>query len=270
VRHYGRKSLEISKELIDSLGFLNRARKHSKYFTRERKMPFKKLICFLLSMIKESSQNALERYFKKTGEDLYLSRQAFSEARQKLEWEVFRELFEIAAEVPCQGEIERWHGFRLMAIDGTKINLPNDPPLRSSPCAQGSILYDILNDLIVDALIAADERSLAREHLEKLTGMASFGKEPVLFDRGYPSLELMMWLQDKNIDFVMRVRQKFDTGIDALPRRDHQAELEKGGKGPVAVRVFKFRLPSGETETLITSLKGKEYKNRIFKGTVQQ
>jgi hypothetical protein len=77
----------------------------------------------------------------------HLSQQAFSEARQKLKWEAFRELFEITVDTPYQGEIERWHGFRVMAIDGTKINLPNDPPLReyfgtvragnSSPCAQG-------------------------------------------------------------------------------------------------------------------------------------
>jgi hypothetical protein len=242
-------------------------------------MPFKKLIYFLLSMIKESSQNALERFFEKIGEDIYLSQQAFSEARQKLKWEAFRELFDITVEVPYQGEIERWNGFRVMAIDGSKINLPNDRPLRdyfgtvgagnSSPCAQGSILYDILNDLIVDARIepmSTDERTLAREHLEKLAGMASFGKELVLFDRGYPSVELIQWLQEKRIDFVMRVREKFDRGIDALGRGEHEIELEKGGVGPIAVRVIKFRLPSGEIETLISSLKGKEYPMGIFKG----
>jgi hypothetical protein len=76
-----RESRETSKEVIDSLGFLNRTKKHPKDCTRERKMPFKTRIYFLLSMIKESAQNALERYVTKRGEDLYLSQQAFSEAR---------------------------------------------------------------------------------------------------------------------------------------------------------------------------------------------
>jgi hypothetical protein len=89
--------------------------------------------------------------------------------------------------------------------------------------------------------MARDERSLAREHREKLSGMASLGKELVLFGRGYPSLELITWLQDKNIDFLMRVRQKFDRGIDALPWGDHPVALEKGRVGPVAVRVITFR-----------------------------
>jgi hypothetical protein len=82
-----RKALEAIKALIGSRGFLNRTRKSPEDFTRERKMPFKKLVCFLLSMIKESSQNAPERYFAKAGEVIYMSQQAFSEARKKLKWE---------------------------------------------------------------------------------------------------------------------------------------------------------------------------------------
>jgi hypothetical protein len=44
-------------------------------------MPFKKLIYFMVSMIKESAQNALERYFGKIGETIHTSQQAFSLAR---------------------------------------------------------------------------------------------------------------------------------------------------------------------------------------------
>jgi hypothetical protein len=73
-------------------------------------MPFKKLIYFLLSMIKESSQNALERYFGKLGEAVHMSQQAFSEARKKLRWQAFRELFESTVEATYQGMIKRWGG----------------------------------------------------------------------------------------------------------------------------------------------------------------
>ncbi|MDR2404633.1 MAG: hypothetical protein LBD78_11465 [Spirochaetaceae bacterium] len=43
----------------------------------------------------------------------------------------------------------------------------------SSPCAQGSVLYDIENDVVGDARIepmAVDERTLAAGHMRKLTG----------------------------------------------------------------------------------------------------
>ena len=59
-------------------------------------MGFKKLMFFLLSMIKESSQNALERFFDKIGEDTFMSQQAFSLARQKIKWEAFWDLFVLA------------------------------------------------------------------------------------------------------------------------------------------------------------------------------
>jgi hypothetical protein len=242
-------------------------------------MPFKKLVYFLLSMIKESSQNALERYFAKAGEVISMSQQAFSEARKKLKWEGLRELFEVTVETIYQGEIKRWRGFRLLAIDGSKINLPNDPRLReyfgtigagnSSPCAQGSVLYDIENDVVVDARIepmARDERSLAAEHIKKLAGMRTFGKELILFDRGYPSMELIELLKREKIDFVMRVREKFDLGIDGLGKGDHRVVLEKGGLGPVEVRVVKFDVRGGERETLITSLTDKRYSFGGFKG----
>jgi hypothetical protein len=62
-----------------------RAKKRKQDFTRKRKMTFKELIYFMLGMVKESSQNALERFFPKVGkEHIHMSQQAFSAARQKI------------------------------------------------------------------------------------------------------------------------------------------------------------------------------------------
>jgi hypothetical protein len=197
-------------------------------------MPFKKLIYFLLSMIKESSQNALERYFGKLGQTIHMSQQAFSQGRQKLKWQALREIFETTVTALCGGTLTRWRGYRLLAIGGSKINLPNDPDVREyfgvirggegSPCAQGSILYDIENDLIAGARlepIATGERTLAQEHIQVLCGLGPFGKELIIFDRGYASIELIELLFEKKIDFLMRVKKNFDAGIDALNRGDH-------------------------------------------------
>jgi hypothetical protein len=35
-----------------------------------------------------------------------MSQQAFSQARQKLKWEAFQQLFEVTVEAGCRGEIE--------------------------------------------------------------------------------------------------------------------------------------------------------------------
>jgi hypothetical protein len=50
-------------------------------------MPFKKLMYFMLGMVKKSSQNALERFFPKIKEAVRMSQQAFSQARQKVKAE---------------------------------------------------------------------------------------------------------------------------------------------------------------------------------------
>jgi hypothetical protein len=47
----------------------------------------KKLIWFMLGMVKGSTQNALERFFPKLQEATHMSQQAFSLARQKVKAE---------------------------------------------------------------------------------------------------------------------------------------------------------------------------------------
>lgn len=233
-------------------------------------MGFIKLIFFMLSMRKDSTQNALERFFKMLSINIYISQQAFSLARQKIKWEAFRELFDCGVNahyVNYEDEILRWKGFRISAIDGSIVSLPNDPPLRkyfgtgggnTSPSAQGSLLYDILNRMVMDAQIepmSVDERTLAQRHIQQLRKLDSFKewKEMILFDRGYPSFELIKELLEVKIHFVMRVREKFSIAIDSLSRGDHTVKLERGGE-VIPVRVIKFRLKSGENETLITDL----------------
>jgi hypothetical protein len=67
-----------------------------------------------------------------------------------------------------------------------------------------SLLYDLENDIIVDAKIgpvSGNERAMAEEHLQALLGLERFeqGRELMLFDRGYPSHELIKPLQDKTL-----------------------------------------------------------------------
>jgi hypothetical protein len=149
---------------VDSKDFENRSKKRARDFTRNRKMGFKRLIYFLLSMIKESSQNALERYFAKNGEDIFMTQQAFSLARQKLKWEALRELFDLTVNGHYENyadEIKRWNGLRIYAVDGSVVLLPDDRMLREyfgttglgnkSAAARGSLLYDVLNNVVADA-----------------------------------------------------------------------------------------------------------------------
>ncbi|MEG0836105.1 MAG: transposase, partial [Christensenellaceae bacterium] len=106
-----------------------------------------------------------------------------------------------------------------MAIDGSKMQLPNDPALLEAfvgtgagakvPTAQASFLYNPLNDIVVDAKLAplsTDERTLAKEHLMALSRLNTIKKKLILFDRGYPCADLIAALQASHCDFLFRVR----------------------------------------------------------------
>jgi hypothetical protein len=159
-------------------------------------------------------------------------------------------------------EIDLWNDWKVFAIDGTAIALPNTRELRDifgvsgvksdSATARGSILYDVLNDRIMDAAIgkySRSEREFARDHIVQLSKACGTKKTIIIFDRGYPSLDLIHCLNQAGLHFLMRVRKKWNLPVDAT-QSDSLVKLD----GETTVRVVKFLLPSEDQETLITNL----------------
>jgi hypothetical protein len=269
----------FTDQLISSVEFLDQARKKTQYFTRNRKMPFKRLIAFILNMIKSSIQTCLDTFFENIGqEDVCITQQSFSEARDKIKWEAFRELFRQTRDLIYTGYTNTWHGYRLMAIDGTKIQLPDDKSLRkhfgttgkgnTAATGQASALYDIINKILIDVQLSPmiiDEREQAFSHILGLCTIPSFCKECIIFDRGYASFELLKHLTELNIHYVFRLKRHFDLAIDKLPEGDHYTVLHRDGQADIRVRVIKFALPSGEVETLITDITDKRMGTSAFK-----
>jgi hypothetical protein len=239
-------------------------------------MPFKKLMWFMLDMVKASSQNALERFFPKIKEATRMSQQAFSQARQKVKWEAFEELFRASVRGSYHETLKDWQGFMLMAVDSSHIALPRDAELKAyygacgkelnAVTARASLLYDIENDIIADAKIeplTVDERNLAKGNLEVLAVLGrGFGKRKtlVIFDRGYPSKDFINYLQGKEIKYVMRVQKGFNARIDGLKKGSKIIRLGEG----IKVRALAFTLSSGEREALITNLDEGEMEDEAF------
>jgi hypothetical protein len=254
--------------ILFSTLFLELARKKVTDFTRNRKLSFVGIFGLLINLIRTSTQTALDRFFDIIGDTRYISQQAFSKARQKIRWQSCQYLMREMVKRIYQYRTKTWHGYRLLAIDGAKIQLPTDKLLKlafgtlgkngSAVTAQSSVLYDILTGIIIDAILQpswVDERTLAMEHLKQLQEMRCDYKDLVLFDRGYPSFELIQFCEYNGITFIMRVKRKFNTDIDKLALGCHNFNLKNKNEKPIRVRVIKFKLPkSGETETLITNL----------------
>ena len=270
---------EHSQEMINSEEYLKKARKQPRYFTRKRKMPFTKLIAFMLNMIKSSIQTCLDKFFENLLDfETHMTEQSFSEARQKIRWEAFQDLFKMTVQKIYSHGYDKWHGYRVSAIDGSKVQLPDEEALREhfgvlgkneqAATGQASALYDIYNNVIIDARLepmTTDERTLAMQHIDELCKMESFDKECTIFDRGYASFEMVETMIERNIHFVMRVRRGFNKEIDALSPGDHYLTLKKNGRQDIRVRVLKFFLPSDEIEMLITDIFDKRMGVKAFK-----
>jgi hypothetical protein len=92
---------------------------------------------FMLNLVKESSQNAFERFFPKIKEAVHMTQQTFSLARQKVKWEAFQELFQAGEKGSYNETIKDWRGFLLLAADSSHIALPPDAALREYYGATG-------------------------------------------------------------------------------------------------------------------------------------
>ena len=269
--------VKMAKEIIYSQEFKEMARKLPKYFTRNRKMPFEELVVFMLFHLRCSMPSSLRRYFKAKERSETMSQQSLSEAREKLNVDAFAYLYRKSSETMVAYRTEKWHGYRLYAIDGTKVSLPDDMKLlkhygstgrnNKSPTAQASAMYDVLNDTLVDVAIApmkTSERMLALQHINATKELCSNDKKLHVYDRGYASFDFINELESQGIFYLMRVKTKFNLDIDRQSKSDGYIWLEKDGKR-IHLRVIKFELDSGEIEMLITNITDKRLGKKAFK-----
>lgn len=162
-----------------------------------------------------------------------------------------------------ENEVPKFMGYKVFAIDGTTVSLPNTPELleyfggsgsnADSPSARASIMYDVVNDRIVDAAVtkySVSEHELAKNHINRLSNVCCTDNALVIFDRGYPSAELIRLLQKHSMRYLMRVRKKWNLAVDAASVGSSIVKISE----EITLRVIKFALPSGEIETLITNL----------------
>ena len=202
-----------------------------KSFTRERKLGFEKMMTMIIKKSNKSIQNSLNDMQLDLGEETSISNSAYTQARAKLNYTAFQEYAQMSSNMFYEdGEYEKYNNFRLLAIDGSVVTLPNSEDIRSEfnpmnvRCqiegfkkevaqARASVLFDVLNTVAVDSsltnknkseennLIAYDERTLALEHLEYCTK-----DDLVVMDRGYPSYELFAKYAQRT-NFLVRLKK---------------------------------------------------------------
>ena len=216
--------IEFIKKIITSHDFIDRHRKNSSDFTRERKLPAHSLITFLLSLVRGSYQNELDRFFNiLKSSDIpirFVTKAALAKARMKLKYQAFIELNQKLNQFfENRFKPKTWYGFRLLITDGSTIRLPHTEDIskhfgvwrvrqgRPSPMARISQLYDPLNNITVDAAISpksVGERNMAANHFLSL-----LPNDLMLMDRGYPAWWLFALIISLNAHFCARISKKW-------------------------------------------------------------
>jgi hypothetical protein len=273
------KASNYTINLIKSPSYLCEVRFSPKYFTREGKMNFVSLITFILNFTKKTLQLELDAFFKDVkGTENTITKQAFSEARQKISPKAFQILFEENVKLFYTAtDLKTYKGYQLLAIDGSTLELKNTEELRATfgyaensaikvARARISGLYDLENGIMIDAIIGQyerDEREFAIEHLKKLPEYGT-RKYLVIFDRGYPSKQLISVLAKSGIDFLMRVSTSFIREVNEVKSCDEIVEFRYKDE-KYKLRVIKIILETGEEEILISSILDESFAYSDFK-----
>ena len=288
----------ISKEIFSN-SLKNDFKVSGEDFTRTRKQSFSCTLLFMMNFLRKSLTIEIENFVNHLKRDCGNSKftpftkSAFVQCRKKIKPEVFKRLNTILVDEFYTDNdlvIKLWNGYRVLAVDGSSVNLPFTKELEQiygltknqtstgTVQARVSVLYDVLNNYVLDGILSKKsigERALALQHLVK-----SKVNDFIIYDRGYPSFDFIYEHYRKELAFLIRTKISFSAVTKAFITSGKTSQIieiypgknvdltdkEYDKNTPLKVRMIRIDLPNGGTELLITSLlDSKKYKHKIFK-----
>jgi hypothetical protein len=286
--------MEALKEKIFSSEIIETYKMNKTDFTRNRKQSFAQMILMMINCLKKTLAIEIDNFIKNVYyriKDVQVespTKSAFVQQRKKINPAVFKELSDCITENyygKFSNDVKRYKGLRLLAVDGSKITLPDTEVLRTefgtasnqhTRFAQGlcSVLYDPLNKMVIDSVLESSEigeRELALRHFDCLKK-----NDLVIYDRGYTSYEFIYESFKLKSDFLIRASVGFNNIIKAFVKSGKTSEItffiapkkhqDKIQYSPLKVRLIRVVLSTGEIEVLITSLLDEQkYPSSTFK-----
>lgn len=262
-----------------------RFRVQARDFTRVRVLTWPVVILVMLRGQKVALQTAVNKFFSAVGEVWrVVTASAYRQARQKVQPEVFVYLNTVACEefytrYGEDNEVVRWHGQRVLGVEGSYLNLPDTEETRQEFSVQtnqhpggeqvqalASVLYDLRNDVGLSAALGpkqAEKNLLFRTHLA-----ATQGGDVLVCDRAYADYSVMAMIVAHQCHFVIRFPRQSFTAVNAFwaaAASEQVVTLAVTSKArayvaaphlptTLQVRLLKVGLASGEVEVLGTDL----------------
>lgn len=290
MKAYDRMIKTFKKFDIDRIKEIGRIQK--KDFTRERKMPFKDILRYIISQKGKTIAMEINNYYKEINKrDERVTKQAFCKQRCRLNPEVFRTLGrEYVESFYEDSEYKTYKGYIVTAVDGTILEIPNSKELqkeyecqsltdnnrRKSARAKASGIYDVENNIMIDAIIEkynTPERQLAKKNLEAMIKIIGTDKKIIsIFDRGYMSVGMLFHLASMPIYYLFRVQKdkcieekssmkSDDEVVDIKMSKkrlenilDEDIKIKAKQIDKIKARIVRIVLSTAEEEYLITNI----------------
>ena len=258
-----------------------------KAFVRQCKLTLPSLIVLLLSLTASGKHQGVDgkvgaffRPARRSGlwpDAEAVHRSTVTKARAKLSWTAFEHLHHdavrLAYEVWPTGYEFAWRGLSVFAIDGSQYRLPASDAVRVAfdpdsgldhpgqghyPQCLVSTAYDVFRRLPVARTVQSMAHANEREEVKALLPHVPSGGV-LLLDRGYPSHELIAYLQRHYRGYWL-IRCPASATFPAVEAfvQSGQAEavitLQPPRAEPIRLRVLRLTGPEGELSVLLTNL----------------
>ncbi len=306
-----KKSLIRRKEILKDMIYaentkkLCRLPKDTNSFTRKRKLSYSDLLLLTLNKQGKNTSFEIRDYeMNKKGENkVNYTDEAYLKQRRHLNPEVFKEMNKAYLKdfYGDKKHIIKNKGYIVLAIDGSKDEIPNTEQNRKEFGESGnsqskrkvaralfSGIYDVYNHFFIDTQIAninVSEIELAKKNIETCEKIIGQNKIIVVLDRGYPSIELFEWLNERNIKFLMRLSPN-----DYIKERNEMKEEDEGvfleysyarmnklrkkhpeiyekirDKKGIKLRILNVKVNENISESLITNVFNEDFQVEDFK-----
>lgn len=295
---FNKEGINNLQEKIDNEKFKNSFKLKQTDFTRNRKMNFKDVICYIINKKGLCTNMEINNYFEKINSDNLISAQSLLDQRKKLNPVAFFELNKdyiknFYNDFP--NEVKTYNGYLVKAIDGSDIEVPNSKKSKENygyingdsengiPRASASCVYDVLNKYITTSTInpyRTSEMEMSRVQMQEDSEISNKYKSIYVMDRGYVCIETMVFCLLTNKKFIIRLdsraytkeRSKITTNdeyIDFKYTKDRTAKryfrdenLRQYARELKSsnLRIVTHTLNTGEVEQLITNLAKEEMK----------
>ena len=272
-------------------------------FIRNRKMTQKEYTAFILSQRSCTGYIETIRFFTIWLKNDFrtISSQGIGKQRMFIDPKVFVDMYECFIDELYSkfSGFSKFRGYVIGACDGSIVDLPNvtltreEFPVNDENLlkekrirARVSCILDVHSKHILTAKIVettVNEIDLAIEHLENLKQRSDITKLITIYDRGYPSIELMVKTIDLNSKFLIRLPKnifrhqikqmktndeiiKINLTNIRLSHFDDEKLKEKARKmGRLEIRIALVDIGKNEPEILATNLTTEEFSTEDLK-----